>query len=80
MNRSIRNIDFSGATLVHNYIIIQSQRKRKKRALRSIEETQQTLELYRSFKKDAVMPETSTAWKELGKLLGYQKKLQKQEG
>lgn len=52
----------------------------QKRAESAYKETQSTIKLYQSFKQDAVKPETSTAWQELGKLLGYQKKLQKQEG
>ena len=63
--------------------IICEYKKAKKvtqNALMRIQETQNTIKLYQSFKQDAVKPETSTAWQELGKLLGYQKKLQKQEG
>lgn len=58
--------------------IICEYKKRKRvtqNALRSQKETQDLLRLYVSYKKDAVAPETCTAWVELGKKLGFQKKL-----
>lgn len=46
-----------------------------KRAENLIKETQETLKLYESYKRDAVPSETCAAWVELGKKLGYKKKL-----
>ena len=45
------------------------------KALNAIQETKQTLQIFESYKKNAVMPETCSAWVEFGKKLGYQKKL-----
>lgn len=45
------------------------------RAENAQKETESLLKLYASYEKDAVMPETCTAWVELGKKLGIQKKL-----
>lgn len=39
----------------------------KKRALRSIEETQSLIRNYESMKKDCILPNQSIAWQELGK-------------
>lgn len=56
--------------------IICEYKKRKnatQNALRSYQETQETIKLYKSFKTDAVAPETSLAWQELGKKFGIKK-------
>lgn len=39
----------------------------KKRALRSVEETQSLIRIYESMKKDCILPSESKAWLELGK-------------
>ena len=44
-----------------------------KRAENTQKETQETIKLYESFKTDAVAPETSLAWQELGKKFGIKK-------
>ena len=41
----------------------------KKRALRSIEETQSIIRNYESMKNDCILPSQSIAWQELGKKL-----------
>lgn len=56
--------------------IICEYKKRKNatlNALRSYQETQETIKLYESFKTNAVAPETSLAWQELGKKFGIKK-------
>ena len=58
--------------------IIKEYKKKRfiaKRAENAQKETESLLRLYASYEKDAVMPETCTAWVELGKKLGIQKKL-----
>ena len=67
----------SAAKIIKEY---KQKRFIQKRAENAYKETQATIKLYQSYKQDAIKPETSTAWQELGKMLGYQKKLQKQEG
>lgn len=46
----------------------------KKRALRSIEETQSQIRIYESMKKDCIMPNQSIAWQELGKKINAHRK------
>ena len=44
-----------------------------KRGENTWKETQETIKLYKSFKTDAVTPETSLVWQELGKKFGIKK-------
>lgn len=53
--------------------IIKQHNRAKRKAEKRYIETQKTIKLYESFKLDRVMPETCTAWVELGKKLGYKK-------
>lgn len=53
--------------------IIKSIKNNKKNAEKRYIETQKTIKLYESFKLDRVMPETCSAWVELGKKLGYKR-------
>ena len=56
--------------------IIKEYNKKKfiaQRALNTHIETQNLLNLYRSYKENAVLPETCTAWKEFGKKLSIKK-------
>lgn len=62
----------SAAKIIKEY---KQKRFIAKRAENAQKETESLLRLYASFEKDAVMPETSTAWVELGKKLGIQRKL-----
>ena len=62
----------SAAKIIKEY---KQKRFIAKRAENVIKETQATLNLYRSFEQGAVLPETCSAWVELGKKLGYKKKL-----
>jgi hypothetical protein len=62
----------SAAKIIKEY---KQKRFIAKRAENAQKETESLLRLYASYEKDAVMPETCTAWDELGKKLGIQKKL-----
>lgn len=79
VNAYIRKLKESGSA---TKIIKEYKQKTfiQKRAENTIKETESLLRLYTNFKKDAVMPETCTAWVEMAKKFGIQKKLQKKEG
>lgn len=47
----------------------------KKRALRSIEETQSIIRIFEDMKKDCILPNQSIAWKELGKKINAHRKV-----
>lgn len=53
--------------------IINEREKIVKRSAAMLLETKKQIEIYKSFKNDAVSPETCAAWKELGKNLGIKK-------
>lgn len=53
--------------------IIKEKRRIVTRAVATLLETQKQIQIYKSFETDSVLPESSKAWGELGKRLGFKK-------